>query len=158
MSSYAGSDGASFVTRQSWAEAFCALRCLKHLSLTFLAVLRCPWLQRSPLLSPKAQETVVPKHLLLHPGSRASLPRPCFPVSRSPLPPASSRTCCQLRRADPGLLSRLQQCDAATATAGTCWKLPAAGAKGLISEPHCASTSSGPPIYACWDSPGPLWC
>lgn len=34
------------------------------------------WLQRSPLLSPEAQESAVPKHLLLCPGSRASLPCP----------------------------------------------------------------------------------
>lgn len=29
-------------SRESWTEAFCALRCLSHLSWTFLAVLRCP--------------------------------------------------------------------------------------------------------------------
>lgn len=34
------------------------------------------WLQRSPLLSPEAQESTVPKRLPLCPGSRASLPCP----------------------------------------------------------------------------------
>lgn len=37
------------------------------------------WLQRSPLLSPEAQESAVPKHPL-RPGSRMSLPRPGVPV------------------------------------------------------------------------------
>lgn len=38
MSSYGRSNG----SRESWTEAFCALRCLNRLSWSFLAVLRCP--------------------------------------------------------------------------------------------------------------------
>lgn len=59
------------------------------------------WLQRSPLLSPEAQESTVPKRLPLRPGSGVSLPCPCVPVCWSLLPAASSHTCCQLQRADP---------------------------------------------------------
>lgn len=64
------------------------------------------WLQRSPLLSPEAQERAVPKCLPLCPGSRVSLPCPRVPVCWSLLPPASSHTCCQLQQADPQPLSR----------------------------------------------------
>lgn len=101
-------------SRESWTEAFCALRCLNHLSWTFLTA-EMSWLQRSPLLSPEAQESTVPKRLPLRPGSRASLPRPCVPVCWSLLPPASSHTCCQLRQDDPEPLSRaLARRDTAT--------------------------------------------
>lgn len=94
MSSYGGERRSQLRTGESWAKALRALRCESISSRTPWALLRRPWLQRSPLLSPEARGPPVPKRLPLPPGSRASLPRPRFPAC--PLLPPSS-TCCQLR-------------------------------------------------------------
>lgn len=94
MSSYGGERRSQLRTGESWAKALRALRCESISSRTPWALLRRPWLQRSPLLSPEARGPPVPKRLPLPPGSRASLPRPRFPACLL-LPPSSM--CCQLR-------------------------------------------------------------
>lgn len=93
-SSYGGERRSQLRTGESWAKALRALRCESISSRTLRALLRRPWLQRSPLLSPEARGSPVPKRLPLPPGSRASLPRPRFPACLL-LPPPS--TCCRLR-------------------------------------------------------------
>lgn len=45
-------------SRESWTEAFCALRCLNHLSWTFSGRAEVSWLQRSPCSAPRHRKAL----------------------------------------------------------------------------------------------------
>lgn len=98
-----GEQRSQLCPRESWAEAFCALRCLKHLSRTFLGV---------PVPGSSGVRYSAPRHrkLLCRSVCHCVLaaPRHCLVLASLSCqsPPALSRTCCQRWGAAPGPLSR----------------------------------------------------
>lgn len=102
-------------SRESWTEAFCALRCLNHLSWTFLAVLRCPGSSGVHCSAPRRRKALCQSIscCVLAAEHHCLVLSVCWSL----LPPASSHMCCQLQKADPKPLSSpLAQRDTATPT------------------------------------------